>query len=166
MNGLIIQETREEDKEVLRHFWASEPEVLNWFPMVNEREIDDSVRIWMGFALKGGGLTAVFEGKVCGMAVLNFNPYLRLKHNCLISIIVGNGFRGKGIGSVLLKALESLALEKEIDLLHLEVYDENPAKRLYERFGYVSFGGQSHFSKEAIGHYRGKTMMEKRLKRI
>ena len=44
--------------------------------------------------------------------------------------------RGKGIGKRLLDAVEEKAKELGCAKLTLEVLEENPAKRLYERFGF------------------------------
>ena len=47
------------------------------------------------------------------------------------------GFRGKGIGSLLLAELAARARSREVSRLSLSVDSENPAVRLYERTGYV-----------------------------
>lgn len=143
--------------------WLMDPAILIWFPMIDPREIEDAVRIWIGYSRIEAGLTAEWEGKPCGMANLYIQPYKKLKHTCLFSIIVQEEMRGKGIGGALLAELMRLAKEKfKIEILHLEVYEGNPARRLYERLGFEPFGEQVHFIKEA-GKYLGKTLMQKQL---
>lgn len=141
--------------------WLSDPQILRWFPMFDAREIEDAVRIWIGYSRLESGLTAEWNGEPVGMANLYIQPYKKLVHTCLFSIIVKEGMRGKGIGKALIEALMKHAKEKfKIEVLHLEVYEGNPAKRLYDRAGFKEFGRQSRFIKED-GKYTGKIFMQK-----
>ena len=49
------------------------------------------------------------------------------------------GYRGRGIGTVLLHRLLTEAA-READAVSLSVSESNPARRLYERFGFVVVG--------------------------
>lgn len=159
---LSIRLTRLEDAAPLMQ-WLMDPKILSWFPMIDSREVEDAVRIWIGYSRIEAALTAEWNGEPCGMANLYIQPYKKLMHTCLFSIIVKENMRGKGIGSALLKQLMKHAKEKfKIEILHLEVYDGNPARRLYERHGFKPFGKQVHFIKEN-GKYLGKTLMQKQL---
>lgn len=53
-----------------------------------------------------------------------------------IAIGVEHGHRGEKLGSRLLSALESVAAEEGFESMSLSVELTNPARRLYERFGY------------------------------
>ncbi len=157
-----VRLTNTEDSQLLSEMFY-QPGTLRWFPMLLDREIEDSVRIWMRFAEMGGGVTAEIEGVPCGMAVLNLSPFKKTAHTCLISILVTEKYRDQGIGSELLSDLEKLAKEKfQIELLYLEVYEGNPAIRLYQRFGYEQFGIDEHFIKED-DEYISKILMQKKL---
>jgi putative acetyltransferase len=159
---LTIRLAGEQDTNALKG-WLLDPAVLRWFPMQNEREVDDAVRIWMGYTKIGAGLTAEWNGVCCGMFNLYIQPFKKLAHTCLFSIIVDEGLRGKGIGQALIEEGEKLAKEKfGIEVLHLEVYKGNPAQRLYEKMGFVSFGEQKHFIKDN-GEYIAKVFMQKSL---
>jgi ribosomal protein S18 acetylase RimI-like enzyme len=58
-------------------------------------------------------------------------------------IFVASHARGKGIGSILLRAIEEQAVVLQKDRVRLDVIDTNPrAKALYERFGYQADGGR------------------------
>jgi len=143
--------------------WLSQPDILRWFPMIDAREIEDAVRIWIGYSKLQACLTAEWKGDPCGMANLYIQPFKKLAHTCLFSVIVQEEMRGKGVGKALLTELMKLAKDKfRIEILHLEVYEGNPAKRLYERLGFTKFGCQTHFIKED-GKYLGKTFMQKYL---
>lgn len=143
--------------------WLNDPVILRWFPMFDEREVEDAVRIWISYSKYGAALTAEWDGVPCGMANLYLQPYKKLAHQCLLSIIVEEKYRGKGVGTALLEDLIKLAKENfHIEILHLEVYVGNPAIHLYERLGFTQFGMQKHFIKDK-GEYIGKIFMQKNL---
>ncbi len=160
---LTIRFTEEEDSIYLKK-WLSAPNVSRWFPLQEEKEIDDAVRIWTSYVKQNSSLTALWNGEPCGAAVLNLQAFKKLAHTCLLTIIVAEDKRGLGIGTVLLADLEDLARDVfHIEILHLEVYEDNPAKRLYERMGYKAFGEHKNFTREA-DRYRAKIFMQKILK--
>lgn len=162
--GLDFRYTAIDDGKYLKD-WLMDPSVKRWFPMADEIEIDDAVGRWIGFARYRCSLTALLDGVPCGLSTLYLQPYKKLAHQCEFGIIVGSGSRGKGIGSHLLNHLMHLAkVQFHIELLHLQVYAENPAKKLYERFGFVEFGRQNQWIKEDDGSYTGRIFMEKFLK--
>lgn len=159
---ISIRFTEQEDATFLAK-WLSDPVILRWFPMFDDREIEDAVRLWVSYAKLQACLTAEWEKTPCGMANLYLQPYKKLAHQCLFSIIVDEEHRNKGVGKALLEDLMKLAKEKfRIEILHLEVYQGNPAIRLYERLGFKEFGEQTHFIKDK-GEFIGKIMMEKAL---
>jgi putative acetyltransferase len=110
---------------------------------------------------------ALWEDVPCGIANLYLQPYKKLAHQCLFAIIVDEKYRGKGVGTVLMKELIALAKNTfKIQVLHLEVYEGNRARRLYERMGFVQYGIQRHFVKEQENgsvKYLAKVMMQKQL---
>ena len=68
-----------------------------------------------------------------------------------------------GIGRLLIEKLIELAKEKfKIRILHLEVYEGNPARKMYAKLGFVEFGRQEKFIKEK-GIYLAKIFMQKKL---
>ena len=50
-----------------------------------------------------------------------------------------------------------------IRLLHLEVYEGNPAANLYYRLGFRKYGEHKKFLKEANGSYGTKILMQMEL---
>lgn len=145
--------------------WFLDPEVARWFPIQDMVEVDDAVARWIGFSRYKCSLTAIKDGKVCGIATLYLQPYRKLAHQCEFGIFVGTNCRGAGIGTKLMKSLIHLAKEQfKIELLHLQVYQDNPAIHLYERLGFVEFGRQNKWIKELDGSYTGRVFMEKNIK--
>ncbi len=144
--------------------WLDDPAVLRWFPMMNGREIDDAVRLWINYSKLGACFTALIDGAPAGMGTLYLQPYEKLAHQCLFAIIVDEKHRGKGIGKALLTHMMEVASSQfKIELLHLEVYEGNPAQRLYERLGFEEYGRHPRFIKMENGEYLTKIMMQKRL---
>jgi ribosomal protein S18 acetylase RimI-like enzyme len=159
---VTVRITTPEEAPVLKA-WFLEPEVLRNQPMCDEREIDDAVRIWSSYARIGAALTAEIEGEPCGIAIVYIAPFKKLAHQALFAIIVSSKLRNRGIGTVLMQKLMEHAKEKfKIELLHLEVYEGNPAIRLYERLGFKEYGRHPRFLKQD-GEYITKIFMQKRL---
>lgn len=158
--GVTIRYTEPDDGKYLKE-WLSEPGILRWFPMVDEVEINDAVMRWIAFYRYKCSLTVLKDGVPCGIATLYLQPYRKLAHQCEFGIILGEGYRNMGIGSYLLSSLMHLAKEKfKIELIHLQVYAENPAMRLYKRFGFTEFGRQNSWIKEE-NRYVGRVFMER-----
>lgn len=156
------------DAKYLRQ-WLLHPDVGRWFPMCDEIEVDDAVNRWIGFSRYKCSLTAVKDGIPCGLTTLYLQPYRKLAHQCEFGIIVAPESRGQGIGTLLIKNVMHLAKENfRIELLHLQVYAENPAMRLYQRMGFREYGRQNHWIKEVIKEkgeeikiYVGRVFMER-----
>ena len=158
--GLTLRYTEPQDAPFLKE-WLMDPEVASWFPMDNELEIDDAVRRWISFHQIKSSITVEVDGKPCGLATLYLQAYKKLLHQAEFGIIVAPGFRGKGVGTFLIKSLMRLGKERfRLELLHLQVYAENPAIRLYKRMGFREFGKQTHWIKEK-DRYVGRIFMER-----
>ncbi|KIC75406.1 putative acetyltransferase [Neochlamydia sp. EPS4] len=142
--------------------WLLDPSVARWFPMFDEVEIDDAVARWIGFSRYKCSLTATKEGVPCGITTLYLQPYRKLAHQCEFGIIVAPEMRGQGVGTLLISNLSHMAKENfKIEVLHLQVYAENPAINLYTRMGFREFGRQTHWIKEKDGFYVGRVFMER-----
>lgn len=161
---LEIRLTEPGDGKFLRE-WLLEPEINRWFPMDTIEEVDDAVQRWIAFYKYKCSWTAVYQGVPCGITTLYLQPYRKLAHQCEFGIIVGGGFRGKGIGGALMRHMMTQAKEQfKIELIHLQVYAENPAMRLYKRFGFREFGRQTCWIREGNEEgsaYVGRIFMER-----
>lgn len=161
--GLDIRYTELSDATYLKD-WLLDPSIGKWFPMDDVIEVEDAVGRWIGFCRYRCSLTATINGEPCGMATLYLQPYRKLAHQCEFGIIVSNKYRNQGIGSDLIKNLIHLGKSYfKIELLHLQVYAQNPAIRLYERFGFKEFGRQNEWIKERDNTYVPRIFMEKQI---
>jgi RimJ/RimL family protein N-acetyltransferase len=158
--NLTFRPSEESDIEELR-IWLRDPDVLRYFPMTDAKECDDAIRNWISYRKMKAAVTVLLDGKPVGMSNLYIQFFEKLKHQTLLSIVVAPGMRGQGIGTQLLEYMKKYAQEAfQIEVLHLEVYDGNPAQRLYERAGFVVYGRHPAFIKEADGTYVDKICME------
>lgn len=161
--GLKIRYSEESDADEWGK-WLTERDVLKWYPMEGAAERKESIDRMRSYCKYKCAMTAVYEGEIAGIAYMNLHPYRKIAHHCIFTIIVSERFQGRGIGQCLLEHLERLAKESfRLENLHLEVYEGNPAVRLYRRMGYREFGSQSHWIREKDGEYRTKIFMEKEL---
>jgi len=159
----MIRPTVDTDGAALK-VWLSEKGILAYFPMCNEAEVVDSIRLWLSFISKNAAFTYEKDGEVAGMAVIYLQPFEKHKHIALFAIIVDPRFRGQGIGSKLIRHLEKAAKnDLGLVILHLEVYEGNPAYELYKRLGYKEYGKQKRFLRDAPDKYSTKVCMQKEL---
>ena len=141
--------------------WLMDPVVLGWFPMSNINEVEDALKVWQTYARQACAFTAEVNGVPCGVVNLYVQPYEKLRYQSLFAIVVGEEHRGKGIGTKLLKHIMREAKNTfGIQLLHLEVYEGNPAYNLYYRLGFRPYGKHEKFLKEADGSYHSKVLMQ------
>jgi RimJ/RimL family protein N-acetyltransferase len=158
--GTSIRYTVSQDAEWLKK-WLMDPSVRDAFPMNGETEVDDAVRRWISFSRVRSSLTLEADGKPIGISTLYVQTYKRLLHQTEFGIIVAPEYRGKGAGSYLLSSIMKFAKHQfKIELLHLQVYEKNPAIRFYERFGFTEFGKQTHWIKDN-DKYVGRLFMER-----
>jgi ribosomal protein S18 acetylase RimI-like enzyme len=96
------------------------------------------------------GFVAERADSVCGVGWALFLPASDAGYGFLdgatpeISLWVRGDFRGRGVGTLLLRKLQQEAIDRDITRLSLSVEADNPAKRLYasEGFRQVEEGGR------------------------
>lgn len=157
--GLDIRYTYITDTPHLRR-WLNDPLVQKWFPVSEEKEIEDAVRCWIGFSKYSASLTATFNGTPCGIGTLFLMPYRKVAHHCIFKIVVDPAYQKRGIGASLLRNLKHLAKNYfHLDLIHLEVYEGNPIVRLLEAQNFHQFVRQEKYVKDENG-YRARLLFE------
>jgi len=94
-------------------------------------------------------LLVCVEAEVIGnLGLHTFPDRMRRKHIGQIGMAVRDDWHGKGAGSALMQAAVEMA-DKWLNLsrLELEVFTDNePAIRLYKKFGFVTEGTHQHYA--------------------
>lgn len=82
------------------------------------------------------------SGEIVGNGYIHSSPRSRIKHKSEIAISVKKSHWGKGVSSLLMNALIDYAKSTHFtETIFLEVASENQrAIKLYEKFGFVSYG--------------------------
>jgi RimJ/RimL family protein N-acetyltransferase len=151
--GLDIRYTYVTDTPYLRQ-WLLNPDVQKWFPVSEEREIEDAVQCWIGFSRYSSSITATVNGVPCGIGTLFLMPYRKVAHHCLFKIVVDPKYQGKGVGTSLLKNLKHLAKNYfHLELMHIEVFEGNPFIHLLQKFDFHEFARQENFVKDSRGYH-------------
>jgi putative acetyltransferase len=94
------------------------------------------------------GLVACADGEVIGQLGLHTTARPRRRHSADIGMAVRDDWQGKGVGSALMRAAVDLADRwLSLERLQLEVYTDNqPAVRLYQKFGFAIEGTLARFA--------------------
>lgn len=166
MNKKNEIEIRFADTSIEKHLfkWFDEPGVLRWFPCQEKKEIEDTVRMLVGFTKWKCALTAYIDNEPVGFAVLFLHAYKKIAHQCLFGMIVDQDHRNKGVGTQLLLHLMELGRKNfRLEVLYLEVFEGNPAISLYRRLGFNEVGYHKYWLREDDGKFRSKIVMEKHL---
>ena len=157
--GLDIRYTYVTDTSYLRQ-WLEMPQVQKWFPVSEEKEIEDAVQCWIGFSRYSCSLTAVLDGVPCGIATLFLMPYKKVAHHALFKVVVNPEYQRRGIGTSLVKNLKHLAKNYfRLDLIHTEVFEGNPLIHLLEAQGFQVYAKQDDYVKDQ-GRYLGRILYE------
>jgi [ribosomal protein S18]-alanine N-acetyltransferase len=86
-------------------------------------------------------LVAELEGQVLGTVSMGGGKHQLPGSLRMLALDVGPAFRGQGVGSALIAAVEEEARRRDLKAVNLEVAVENAdAIRLYERLGYRQVG--------------------------
>jgi len=156
---LDIRYTYVTDTPYLRD-WLRNPQVQTWFPVSEERELEDAIQCWIGFSRYSSSLTATLSGVPCGIGTLFLMPYRKVAHHCVFKLVVDPKHQHKGIGTSLLKNLKHLAKNYfHLDLIHIEVFEGNPFIDLLQKFDFHEFARQERFIKDKEG-YKARILFE------
>ena len=87
----------------------------------------------------------------------------RLRHNAGLGVFLKREYRNQGVGSELMRELETQSKKHDIKILYLEVYSISPAVELYKRLGYTEYGRLLR-AIQYRGEYLDCTLMYKNVK--
>lgn len=160
MTTITIRRTEPSDYEAVRRIYAA-PKVI-WGTLQMPFPSAEQWRKRLAEPPEGFfGLVAEVEQEIVGHLGLHTFPNRpRRRHVGQIGMAVRDDFQGQGVGTALLQAAVELA-DKWLNLtrLELEVYiDNEPAIRLYEKFGFTMEGTLVQYAFRD-GHYVDTYMM-------
>lgn len=143
-----------DDMQSLRS-WFKIQGMLHWFPPEEDLELENFLRIWIGFCRYSSGLTATYKNEPIGMVVLFLMPYRKVAHHSMLEVIVNPEYQGKGVGNSLIKNAKHLAKTKfHLESLHVEILDENPkAVKLFKKNEFTQFAKQKRYVKEGDQYF-------------
>jgi RimJ/RimL family protein N-acetyltransferase len=160
--GLDIRYTYITDITYLRQ-WVRSPDMLKWFPMGSEKEVEDALQCWIGFCRWSASLTATVNHVPCGIGTLFLMPYKKVAHQCLFKVIVDPHWQKKGIGSSLVKNLKHLARNYfHLEMIGSEVFEGNPLIRLLEKSGFEEIFRQERAVRDGQ-EYKARIFLEAKL---
>jgi L-phenylalanine/L-methionine N-acetyltransferase len=104
-------------------------------------------------------ILAVDGKRVVGHLGISREEHPTTRHVASLGMMVHPEWRGRGVGSALMEKALDWAREHAVEKVALSVYPDNDAARaLYRKFGFVEEGRLTGHSKKAIG-YRDEIVM-------
>ncbi|NGX37549.1 MAG: hypothetical protein K1000chlam2_00705 [Chlamydiae bacterium] len=158
-DDIDIRYTSLDDMPYLRQ-WLKTKDILHWYPPSDDEELENFVRVWMGFTRFSASLSATYKGTPVGMATLYLMPYRKVAHQCMFQIVVDPEYQREGVGRTLMKNLKHLAKSYfRLELMHVEILDESPLIDLLKSLDFEEFARQEKYVKEN-GVYFPRILME------
>ena len=144
--------------------WVTDPEVLDWFPMSEGKEVEDALLCWISFSKYNCSLTAIYNDIPVAIGTLFLMPYRKVAHHCMFKLVVDPKYQRRGIGSSIVRNLKHLAKNYfRLELIHIEVFEGNPLIPLLNKQGFTEFVRQEKYVKEN-GKYLARILLEANLK--
>jgi RimJ/RimL family protein N-acetyltransferase len=128
------------------------------------QKTEDEMRAWIHSMLHSDAellLLALVDGNVVGNIDFHIGPRARLRHTGSIGMGVAPGYRGRGVGKILLGRLLAWACtQPQIERIELAAISNNlPAISLYKQFGFVEEGRRLRHFKYRDGTYADDVIM-------
>lgn len=141
------------DMSILRE-WLKTKGMLHWFPPVDDAELENFIRIWIGFCRFNASLTATYKNQPVGMAILYLMPYRKVAHHAMFQIIVSPEHQKQGVAHSLIRNLKNYAKKQfRLESIHVEILDDNPIQSLLKTLGFEEFARQEKYAKEGGKYY-------------
>lgn len=118
----------------------------DWRPVSEERRYLKAVQRWPHAAV----FVAEDDGRILGRLSLARDTHPASEHVADLGLMVAEDARGRGVGTALLEAAVEWAHASGVTKLELHVFPWNePARRLYEKFGFVQEGyRRNHYRRD------------------
>lgn len=134
--------------------WLKYKGMLHWYPPSDDQELENFIRIWMGFCRYSASLTAFYKNESVGIATLYLMPYRKVAHHAMFQIIVDPEFQRQGVGKSLLENLKHLAKTFfRIEMLYAEMLDDGSMIDLLKKLDFHEFARHEKYVKEGEIYY-------------
>lgn len=133
---------------------------------LDDLTVDEAERWWQGFLVRDGQrvLVARDGADLLGTGTLVLAAMPNGRHRGEIAkLLVSPRARRRGVGRLLLRALEDAAVEEGRTLLVLDTVTGSPAQRLYESAGWSVVGVVEDYAAMPDGSLAPTTVMSRRL---
>jgi ribosomal protein S18 acetylase RimI-like enzyme len=155
----LLPEDAAQYREIRLEGLRVSPEAFgNTFEVENARPIE-----LFADRIRDSETMGAFEGaEILGVAGLRTNQGPKESHKgTLVGMYVRPQARNRGVGRRLVEAVMEVARRRGVELLQLAVVSDNePARRLYERLGFVEYGIEKKSLKQG-GRYTDEVLMVK-----
>ena len=155
----LLPEDAERYREIRLEGLRVSPEAFgNTFELENARPIE-----LFADRIRDSETMGAFEGaEILGVAGLRANQGPKESHKgMLVGMYVRPQARNRGVGRRLVEAVMEVARRRGVELLQLAVVSDNePARRLYARLGFVEYGIEKKSLKQG-GRYTDEVLMVK-----
>jgi ribosomal protein S18 acetylase RimI-like enzyme len=155
----LLPEDAAQYREIRLEGLRVSPEAFgNTFEVENARPIE-----LFADRIRDSETMGAFEGaEILGVAGLRANPGPKESHKgTLVGMYVRPQARNRGVGRRLVEAVMEVARRRGVELLQLAVVSDNePARRLYARLGFVEYGIEKKSLKQG-GRYTDEVLMVK-----
>ncbi|HEU4324806.1 MAG TPA: GNAT family N-acetyltransferase [Roseiflexaceae bacterium] len=138
---ITVRALEPSDYEALFHV-QNGPEALAGTLLLPFRSLNSTRARFTELPLNHHWLVGCAEEAVVGMLKLEATEHPRRKHVGLLGMAVRDDMRGRGVGTAMMRAALDLA-DNWLNLSRIELQvwaDNEPAIRLYKRFGFVVEG--------------------------
>ena len=110
-------------------------------------------------------IAAVVDGKLAGnCSVYGAGAKRKVRHRCMMGIALCEEYWGQGIGTAMIGYLTELAKQIGYELMELIVVADNErARALYQKCGFIESGRRYHGMKFDDGSYHDEIFMYKEL---
>jgi len=155
----LLPEDAAQYREIRLEGLRVSPEAFgNTFEVENARPIE-----LFADRIRDSETMGAFEGaEILGVAGLRTNQGPKESHKgTLVGMYVRPQARNRGVGRRLVEAVMEVARTRGVELLQLAVVSDNePARRLYARMGFVEYGIEKKSLKQG-GRYTDEVLMVK-----
>lgn len=104
------------------------------------------------------------QKKIIGEIDITVKNFARIKHNGNLTIGILPEYQGQGLGTLLMDHALAWASEQKLLRIELSVFNGNqPAKALYEKYGFVVEGVRKNFLRQDDGVFDDDILMAKYL---